>query len=151
MIRTKDGKATSEVNDMKNNEKNKQPEAPNEAADKITENTDPYQIDFLPEFREGRGPQEPFVNEYGVVIGDRKYSSENSPLNQWSTDTDPAIMSGDQWVHPFNDIGFETAENRDYFEKGIPPKGGRFMHPTKDVSYKKDMDVYRDIVGEEEK
>ncbi|WP_188888553.1 DUF3905 domain-containing protein [Paenibacillus radicis (ex Gao et al. 2016)] len=31
---------------------------------------DPYEIAFLPQFRKGRGEREPFVNEYGVVIGD---------------------------------------------------------------------------------
>ncbi|WP_438447763.1 DUF3905 domain-containing protein [Gorillibacterium sp. sgz5001074] len=96
---------------------------------------DPFEIEFLPQFREGRGPQEPFVNEYGVTIGDHDYDSPESPLNHWSKDTDPSIMAGDQWVHPFKDIGFHTQENRDYFEKGIPPQGGIFMHPDKDVAY----------------
>jgi hypothetical protein len=99
------------------------------------EHLDPFEINFLPQFREGRGPQEPFVNEYGVTIGDHDYDSSESPLNQWSKDTDPSIMSGDQWVHPFKDIGFHTQENRDYFERGIPPQGGIYMHPDKDVAY----------------
>jgi hypothetical protein len=96
---------------------------------------DPFEIDFLPEFREGRGPRGPFVNSQGVVIGDHDYESEHSPLEQWSRDTDPAVMAGDEWVHPFKDIGFHTKENRDYFERGIPPRGGIFMHPDKDVAY----------------
>lgn len=97
---------------------------------------DPYEINFRPEFREGRGPEEPFVNEYGVVIGDHMYDSPDSPLNQWSKDTDPAIMSGDQWVHPFKDIGFHTAENRALFEQGVLPRGGIFMHPVHEAAYK---------------
>lgn len=101
---------------------------------------DPFEINFLPEFREGRGPQEPFVNEHGVVIGDYMYESPDSPLQQWDKDTDPAIMSGDQWVHPFKDIGFQTEENRDYFEKGVPFKGGIFMHPDKDVAYEVNLE-----------
>lgn len=96
---------------------------------------DPYEIEFLPEFREGRGPQEPFVNEQGVTIGDHNYDSPESPLNQWSKDTDPSIMAGDQWVHPFKDVGFHTSENRDYFERGITPQSGIFMHPDKDAAY----------------
>lgn len=96
---------------------------------------DPFEIEFLPQFREGRGPQEPFVNEYGVTIGDHDYDSPESPMNHWSKDTDPSIMAGDGWVHPFKDIGFHTQENRDYFERGIPPKSGIFMHPDKDVAY----------------
>lgn len=96
---------------------------------------DPFEIEFLPQFRHNRGPRKPFVNQYGVVIGDHDYESEQSPLERWSVDTDPSVMSGDEWVHPFKDIGFHTAENKDYFEKGIPPQAGIFMHPDKDVAY----------------
>jgi len=101
---------------------------------------DPYEINFLPQFRKGRGPEGPFVNEFGVVIGDHDYDSENSPLNQWSKDTDPSIMAGDQWVHPYKDIGFRTEENRAYFEQGIPPQGGIYMHPTLNVAFQGDLD-----------
>lgn len=96
---------------------------------------DPYEIEFLPQFREGRGSRAPFVNQYGIVIGDHNYESPDSPLSQWSEDTDPAIMAGDEWVHPYKDIGFMTAENRDIFEKGLPPQGGIFTHPDKNAAY----------------
>lgn len=96
---------------------------------------DPFEIEFLPEFTKGRGPREPFINEHGVVIGDHEYTSPHSPLEQWSEDTDPAIMAGDQWVHPFKDIGFHSPENKDYFEKGILPGASHFMHPDEDVTY----------------
>lgn len=96
---------------------------------------DPYEIEFLPEFREGRGERAPFVNEYGVVIGDHEYESSNSPLSQWSVETDPAIMAGEQWVHPFKDVGFQTAENREYFEQRIAPQAGIFMHLDKNAAY----------------
>ncbi|WP_276356699.1 DUF3905 domain-containing protein [Cohnella caldifontis] len=95
---------------------------------------DPFEIEFKPEFRGNRGPQEPFVNDYGVVIGDHDYASPGSPLERWSEDTDPSIMSGDQWVHPYKDIGFRTRENRDLFERGIRPQAGTFMHPQQQVS-----------------
>lgn len=95
---------------------------------------DPFEIEFRPEFRTGRGPREPFVNEAGVVIGDHDYASPNSPLENWSKDTDPAVMAGEQWVHPYKDIGFRTRENRDWFERGIPPASGVFMHPEQQVS-----------------
>ncbi|RUS46619.1 DUF3905 domain-containing protein [Cohnella sp. AR92] len=91
---------------------------------------DPFEIEFKREFRENRGPREPFINSHGVVIGDHDYESPNSPLEQWSEETDPAVMAGDEWVHPFKDIGFRTEENRDLFEEGIPPQPGAFMHPT---------------------
>ncbi|MFD0696837.1 DUF3905 domain-containing protein [Paenibacillus sp. GCM10027628] len=100
---------------------------------------DPFEINFLPQFKEGRGPHQPFVNEHGVVIGDHNYESENSPLEQWTADTDPDVMAGDEWVHPYKDIGFQTAENRDLFEKGVPPQSGIFMHPDKDVAYEYDL------------
>jgi hypothetical protein len=96
---------------------------------------DPFEIEFLPQFRTGRSPHEPFVNEFGVVIGDHDYESAESPLEAWSKDTDPAVMAGERWVHPYKDIGFHTAENRDLFERGIPPKSGIFMHPNKDAAY----------------
>ncbi|WP_420819488.1 DUF3905 domain-containing protein [Paenibacillus thalictri] len=97
---------------------------------------DPFEINFLPQFQKGRGPRNPFVNQYGVVIGDHDYESEDSPLENWTEDTDPSIMAGDDWVHPFKDIGFHSAENRDYFEKGIPPQSGIFEHADKNVAYK---------------
>jgi hypothetical protein len=96
---------------------------------------DPFEINFLPQFQEDRGPREPFVNKHDVLIGDHEYESAHSPLQNWDKNTDPFVMAGDEWVHPFKDIGFHTAENRDYFEKGIPPKSGTFLHPDKDVAY----------------
>lgn len=101
------------------------------------ESLDPFEINFLPQFTEGRGPRKPFVNEFGVTIGDHEYESPQSPLSQWTKDTDPMVMTGDRWVHPFKDIGFRTAENRDYFEKGIAPSasGERFMHPEQITAY----------------
>lgn len=96
---------------------------------------DPYEIEFLPKFLEGRGNRAPFVNKHGVVIGDHEYESPHSPLSQWNVDTDPAIMAGEEWVHPFKDVGFLTAENRDIFEKGLPPQGGIFTHSDKNAAY----------------
>ncbi|MGX6442162.1 DUF3905 domain-containing protein [Neobacillus sp. K501] len=96
--------------------------------------TMPHQIN-APSFEDtGIKMEEPFVNEHGVVIGDSLYSSPNSPLENWTEDTDPAIMSGDEWVHPTNDIGWNTPENRELLESKKKPKGYPFMHPTKDVS-----------------
>lgn len=79
--------------------------------------------------------QKPFINSQGVVIGDSQYNSEHSPLNHWSDDIDPSIMSGDEWVHPTNDIGWNTSENRELVERQKRPQGVPFMHPDKDVSY----------------
>lgn len=98
----------------------------------------PHQISS-PDFKgTGMAIEPPFINSQGVVIGDSQYSSPNSPLEQWSKETDPAIMSGDEWVHPTNDIGWNTDENNDLIESKRRPKGYPFMHPTKDVSHGKD-------------
>ncbi|MBM7654195.1 DUF3905 domain-containing protein [Neobacillus cucumis] len=108
---------------------------PKQSREKVTiEDTMPHQIS-APSF-EGTGikMEAPFTNKYGVTIGDSKYASENSPLENWSKDTDPSIMSGDEWVHPTNDIGWNTAENRDLLESKKKPQAYPFMHPTKDVS-----------------
>ncbi len=101
---------------------------------------DPFEIEFRAEHRDNRGPREPFVNEHGVVIGDHDYESPQSPLEQWSSETDPSIMAGEQWVHPYKDIGFRTSENRALFEKGIAPASALFMHPPHTTSPREDID-----------
>jgi hypothetical protein len=62
-----------------------------------------------------------------------------TPLDYWSVDIDPAIMSGQHWEREENsplekDIGWEHVENQELL-RGIPPAGAMFMHPTHDVSY----------------
>ncbi|MGO0059191.1 DUF3905 domain-containing protein [Brevibacillus fluminis] len=95
--------------------------------------TMPHQID-APDFKQStKDMQAPFVNEHGVVIGDSFYNSANSPLNQWSTETDPSVMAGDEWVHPTNDIGWNSPDNKDLLHD-IPPTQP-FQHADKDVSY----------------
>ena len=94
----------------------------------------PHQIS-APSFKgTGMKMEPPFVNKHGVTIGDSLYASENSPLENWSKDTDPEIMAGDEWVHPTNDIGWNTTENRELLESKKKPQASPFMHPTKDVS-----------------
>jgi hypothetical protein len=98
------------------------------------DNTLPHQIS-APSFKgTGMSIQPSFKNEHGVIIGDSHYASPNSPLENWSDETDPAIMAGEHWVHPTNDIGWNTAENQDLLEKKRKPKAYPFMHPTIDVS-----------------
>jgi len=98
------------------------------------DDTMPHQIN-APSFKgTGIKMKPPFVNKHGVVIGDSSYSSENSPLENWSKETDPAIMSGEEWVHPTNDIGWNTSENHELLESKRKPQAFPFMHPTIDVS-----------------
>lgn len=49
-------------------------------------------------------------------------------------------MSGEQWVHPYKDIGFLTRENRELFEQGIAPSSGLFAHPTHSTAMAIDLD-----------
>ncbi|WP_372442207.1 DUF3905 domain-containing protein [Metabacillus bambusae] len=102
------------------------------------EDTLPHQINS-PSWKDtGIKMKEPFINKYGVMIGDCFYDSDASPLNQWSDEIDPAIMSGEQWVHPTNDIGWNTPENRELIESKRKPFGVPFTHPDKDMSYNSD-------------
>lgn len=64
-------------------------------------------------------------------------NNKTTPLDNWSKETDPATMSGDQWVDKNQDIGSNSTENKELAE-GLPPQSGIFMHPTHDVSYGED-------------
>jgi hypothetical protein len=104
----------------------------------VLDETIPHQAGF-PSFKgTGIKMEPPFVNKHGVIIGDSKYNSENSPLNHWSEDTDPAVMSGDEWVHPTNDIGWIAPENQELLEKERSPKQSNnddvFMHPERGIN-----------------
>jgi len=114
--------------------KNKKDQLENPSIDE----TIPHQIN-APSFKDtGIQMEPPFVNKYGVTIGDSLYSSPNSPLENWTKETDPAIMSGGEWVHPTNDIGWNTSENKELLENKRKPQGYPYMHPTKDVSHGSD-------------
>ncbi|MEH7107104.1 DUF3905 domain-containing protein [Bacillus sp. JJ1764] len=100
----------------------------------ILDETIPHQAN-APSFKgTGIKMEAPFVNQHGVIIGDSQYASCNSPLENWSKETDPAVMAGEEWVHPTNDIGWNTTENRELLESKRRPQASPFMHPTKDVS-----------------
>jgi hypothetical protein len=63
-----------------------------------------------------------------------------TPLDHWSLDVDPYVMSGDQWVDNLRDPGAETEESlrlrdpRRIREMNL--RGERFMHPVHDVTYR---------------
>lgn len=98
----------------------------------------PHQI-HAPSFKyTGIQMKPPFINSHGVIIGDSHYTSENSPLENWSDETDPSIMAGEEWVHPTNDIGWNTVENKELLEQTKQPQAKPFMHPTHDVSTETD-------------
>ena len=69
-----------------------------------------------------------------MTIGDSYYTSKESPLENWSDKIDPAVMSGSEWVHPTNDIGWNTTENKELIENNLLPQTNPYMHPTKNVS-----------------
>ena len=77
---------------------------------------------------------QPFVNSFGVTIGDSHYTSKESPLENWSDNVDPAVMSGSEWVHPTNDIGWNTPVNKELIENKLLSQTSSYMHPTKNVS-----------------
>jgi hypothetical protein len=96
----------------------------------------PHQMN-APSFKgTGLKMQPPFLNSFGITIGDSHYTSKESPLENWSENTDPAVMAGSEWVHPTNDIGWNTTENNELLEDKRPPQAGLFMHPTKNVGNK---------------
>lgn len=104
----------------------------------ILDETQPHQIN-APSFKgTGIKMQKPFINKFGVVIGDSLYNSKESPLNNWSKEIDPSIMAGDDWIHPTNDIGWNTSENRELLESKKEPNGFPFQHPAKDAGYHTD-------------
>jgi hypothetical protein len=47
-------------------------------------------------------------------------------------------MSGDEWVHPTNDIGWIAPENQELLEKERSPKQSNnddiFMHPERGIN-----------------
>ncbi|PFE04064.1 hypothetical protein COE15_09605 [Bacillus cereus] len=95
----------------------------------ILDETLPHQMNF-PSFKgTGKQMQQPFINQYDVVIGDSKYNSKNSPLNNWSDEVDPAIMAGKEWIHPTNDIGWISEENQDLLQNETDRTEDSFMHP----------------------
>lgn len=102
------------------------------------EETLPHQIN-APSFKDTTMEmQPPFVNSFGVTIGDSYYTSKESPLENWSKETDPAIMAGAEWVHPTNDIGWNTEANRTLLEEKKLKKTAPFMHPSINASYNND-------------
>ncbi|MFD3447497.1 DUF3905 domain-containing protein [Microbacteriaceae bacterium 4G12] len=101
----------------------------NDKQSPILDETLPHQMNF-PSFKKtGITMQEPFRNEYGVIIGDSQYNSANSPLNNWSDDVDPAIMAGEEWIHPTNDIGWTSPENQELLKQKKNETQDMFMHP----------------------
>jgi Protein of unknown function (DUF3905) len=59
----------------------------------------------------------------------------NTPLDRWSTEIDPSIMSGDRWVDNENDPGSERRENQAIARGDTSMLLAPFMHPTHDVTY----------------
>lgn len=58
----------------------------------------------------------------------------NTPLDNWSKDTDPFIMSGDKYVDNDHDLGTTRRENIELLNGQRNPVMAPFMHPTHDAS-----------------
>jgi hypothetical protein len=64
----------------------------------------------------------------------------NTPLDNWSKDVDPFIMSGDQYVDNEHDLGTTRRENLELLNGQRNPLIAPFMHPTHDVSMRNGED-----------
>lgn len=72
-------------------------------------------------------------------LKEKKAPWRATPLDNWSRDIDPAIMSGDQWVDNQNDPGTVRRENQRLLSGDVPSPLAPFMHPTHDVTYGLDV------------
>lgn len=61
-----------------------------------------------------------------------------TPLDHWSTDIDPVLMAGDEWVNNDSDPGTE----RILEGQGGTRMGAQFMHPMHDTTYQLEQDVF---------
>ncbi|MDI3257565.1 MAG: DUF3905 domain-containing protein [Kyrpidia sp.] len=62
-----------------------------------------------------------------------------TPLDYWSVDVDPTVMSGEQWADGQRDPGLQTDENEALTANSLERKlrmGELFMHPIRDVTYR---------------
>ncbi|PWK13907.1 DUF3905 domain-containing protein [Tumebacillus permanentifrigoris] len=66
----------------------------------------------------------------------------NTVLENWSTDVDPHIMSGDKYVDNDHDLGTTRRENMQLLAGERNPVMAPFMHPTHDTSMNNDEDEY---------
>lgn len=64
----------------------------------------------------------------------------NTPLEHWSTDIDPAIMAGDEWVD--NSARADPGSERIAEKQGGTVMSAPFMHPTHDTNYGLEDDVF---------
>lgn len=63
----------------------------------------------------------------------------NTPLDNWSRDVDPFVMSGDKYVDD-NDLGTTRRENLELMNGTFSPVAAPFMHPTHDTSMRNNED-----------
>jgi hypothetical protein len=68
-------------------------------------------------------------------LREKKAPWRETPLEHWSRDVDPAVMSGDQWVDNERDPGSERMENQHILSGQPMSPLAPFMHPTHDVTY----------------
>ncbi|QQE77654.1 DUF3905 domain-containing protein [Alicyclobacillus sp. SO9] len=59
-----------------------------------------------------------------------------TPLDHWSKDVDPVIMSGDEWADDDSDPGQNVFREK---LEGRPP--APFMHPMHDTGYERSADT----------
>lgn len=70
---------------------------------------------------------------------EREARWRETPLDYWSVEVNPAVMSGQQWVDNSRDPGSQTDENEEWNPEVWRRKilaGELFMHPVRDVTYR---------------
>lgn len=64
----------------------------------------------------------------------------STPLEHWSTDIDPVIMSGDEWVE--NSASKDPGSERIQEQHGGTGMAAPFMHPMHDTNFGLENDVF---------
>lgn len=84
-------------------------------------------------------PRHDELKKRGAIDDDHdKAPWRNTPLDNWSKDVDPYIMSGDKYVDNDHDLGSTRRENLELMNGTASPVMAPFMHPTHDTSMRND-------------
>lgn len=78
------------------------------------------------------------MTDINPPLKEKKAPWREMPLDHWSRDIDPSIMSGDQWVDNEHDPGTERRESQQLLSGDVSSPLAPFMHPTHDVTYGND-------------
>ncbi len=69
------------------------------------------------------------------MVAENKAPWRKTPLDDWSTDVDPAILAGDEWVDENDPGAVRAATPANTGDITARSMLGRYMHPEHDVSW----------------